>query len=253
MLAEISAAIVDQHQLNEKLAIAGYRCALEEIIMLVGLGANVAAIDHYGRNVLHWLALSDIKNAAISAGESVTTRKLRSSQRLICVPPSWSRISIEPPGSNIRQIKAEFLHYFRFIKPVGASSPPNKIVIFTLCCVSRLLPSVSLGCALSSAVAPCSILYSLFTLYCFPLSGAQFPHSVARILPSFYPLQSTIDNEITREEIAQLILNLDGELIDSKTPWGWTPLRYSYSRRNVPLMKVLVQRGADVNVKNRDG
>jgi hypothetical protein len=57
-------------------------------------------------------------------------------------------------------------------------------------------------------------------------------------------------NEAGSVEVAQLLLDIDPSLVNARDIDGETPLRYS---GNVPLSTVLLERGANPNIQNRDG
>jgi ankyrin repeat protein len=66
-------------------------------------------------------------------------------------------------------------------------------------------------------------------------------------------LSSTIRHADSSTEIAQLILDVDGALVNARDWWGRTPLRYSTHNSNVALSKVLLRGGADANIRDYIG
>jgi hypothetical protein len=60
-------------------------------------------------------------------------------------------------------------------------------------------------------------------------------------------------NHAASAEIAKLFLDLDGDLVNSPDRYGFSPLRISCSRSNLPLSTVLLERGALPNLENNDG
>ncbi len=89
---------------------------------------------------------------------------------------------------------------------------------------------------------------------CTEEESPDFPVMCADVLPGGKPPFTvrkgwTALHFATDKKIASLLLK-DGALIDSKDGQGKTPLMFAVSRGDVPLTKLFIRRGADINTKS---
>ena len=57
----------------------------------------------------------------------------------------------------------------------------------------------------------------------------------------------------TRAEAETLLNNSSNIDINARDDWGATPLHYAASKANIPLVELLLERGANVNARMKNG